>query len=137
MPPCLFESKNEVDFFGEVVVEEQGFEKIEDELPSLGSESVNLEKERDVLEDIWASEKLLFHLDLFSEVIDGLQLIDTVEQVADVLDNLLFLIRELYLVFQCREGCIDSFIVGDRALEFVRIDIEQSLWVLGQTHGSH
>ena len=65
-------SENEVDMLGEVVVEEECLEKVEDEFSGLRSESVDREEKLDVLEDIWAGKKLLFSLDLLSKVIDSL-----------------------------------------------------------------
>ena len=65
-------SENEVDMLGEIVVEEECLEKVEDEFSGLRSESVDREEKLDVLEDIWAGKKLLFSLDLLSKVIDSL-----------------------------------------------------------------
>ena len=121
---------------GEVVVEEECLEKVKDEFSGFRSESVDREEKLDVLEDIWAGKKLLFSLDLLSKVIDSLQLIDTVQQVADVFDNLLLLFRQFNLFLERRKGCINFLIICDSALEVIRVDIEQSLRVLGQAHGS-
>ena len=121
---------------GEVVVEEECLEKVKDEFSGFRSESVDREEKLDVLEDIWAGEKLLFSLDLLSKVIDSLQLIDTVQQVADVFDNLLLLFRQFNLFLERRKGCINFLIICDSALEVIRVDIEQSLRVFGQAYGS-
>ena len=76
-------------------------------------------------------------LDLLSQVIDCLELVDAVEQVANVLDNFLLFLREDNLGFECSKGCIDSFVVSDGALEVISVDVEESLRILRQADGGH
>ena len=76
-------------------------------------------------------------LDLLSQVVDCLELVDAVQQVANVLDHFLLLFCEGDLGFERLEGCIDPRVVGDGALEVVGVDVEEGLGVLGQADGGH
>ena len=90
-----------------------------------------------MLENVWTGEKLLLRLNLFSEVIDRLKLIHTVQQVAYVLHNFLFLIRKFHLCFQCLKRCIDPLVISDGAFVVIGVDVEECLGVFGQADRSH
>ena len=115
------------------VAKEQRLKQIEDELASFGSESVHLQQKAYMLKHIGTLEQLLLVLKLLPQVVDGLQLVHTIQQVANVLDNLLLFLVKLDLLLNGFKGLIDAMVFGDGALKVVSVDIEQGLGLLGQT----
>ena len=59
-----------------------------------------------------------------------MHLVYAVQEVADVLDDLLFFVIQFHLFFESFEGCVDLGVVRDCALVFIRVDVEQGLRVL-------
>ena len=63
-------SQSKVDFLGQIIVEEERLEEVEEEFACFRSEPVDLEEETDVLEDVHARENLWLRLNLLSQVAD-------------------------------------------------------------------
>ena len=77
-----------------------------------------------MLEDAWALEYLLLHLDLLSQIVDRLQFVDTVEKIADILDDLSLFVIQGHLLFQACKCFVDCLIVGHHTRILVLIDVE-------------
>ena len=95
----LGSSEDKVYLLVETVVEQERLKEIENELASLRTEPVDLQKQADMLEDVATGKEFLLHINLFAKVIDGLQLVNAVQQIANVLYYFLLFISELQLSF--------------------------------------
>ena len=100
-----------VNFSVDVIAEQESLEEIENKLSCFGSEPVDLQEQADVFEHIGACKQLRHGLCLFSQIVDGLHLVDTVQQIAHIFDHIFFAISQLYFFLESIEGCIDSLII--------------------------
>ena len=86
-----------------------------------------------MLDHVLALEQVRLGFNFPPQVSNGLHLIDTIEQVADVLDHLLFFRGERQFALENLECLCHFGVVSHRALVLIFIDAEESFWVFRQT----